>query len=142
MCDFELDKMPEKGVVYALLRSGIVYTSYHIENGKIRLAKGDMFSLEELKEGHFFDEEKEYRIIKRESRNDLLKLLFTKEQEEAMDEDLLYTQSVLVEDKYVDASAKAPGRLTIINRYEYSEDDTLVLRNYRVSKRTVPITFS
>ena len=132
MCELELNKMPERGVVYAQLKNGIVYTAYQVENGEIHLAKGDMFSIEDLKEAHFFDEKTEYRVIKRESRNDLLKLLFTEEEEVAMGAELLLAESVLVEDQYADPAAGAPDRLRIINRYAYSEDNTLVLRNYRL----------
>ena len=120
-------------MLYALLKRGLIYTSYQIKAGKILLARGEMFDIDELKEGHFFDEKKEYRLIRRESRNDLLKLLFTEAEEQEMDRDLLMEEKVLVKSEYIDFAAGVSGSLRIINRYAYSEDDTLVLRNYRIA---------
>ena len=133
MLDYEVEKMPEKGLFYGRLKKEILYTSYCVKDGTISFAKGEVPDPDELTEGHFFDGKKEYRLIKRESRNDLLKLCFTEEEEKAMDKDLLMEETVLVKEEYVDASAGVCDHIRIINRYAYSKDDTLVLRNYRLA---------
>lgn len=48
------------------------------------------------------------------------------------DPDLLYEEEVLVKDEYSEKSG-LPERLKVINRYMYTENDTLVLKNYRIA---------
>ncbi len=47
-------------------------------------------------------------------------------------ETLLFAEEVLVKPRFA-ASGRLPKKLKIINRYRYSEYDTLVLDNYRIS---------
>ena len=81
------------------------------------------------KECHLFDQNKEYRMIFREARQDRVEAVLTRQQEEIMDPDLLYEEGVLLKND------KAAGidSLKIINRYKFTENDTLVLRNYRIA---------
>ena len=53
-------------------------------------------------------------------------------EEKLMDPNLLYTQKVLVQEQF-SKEKDMPERLVIVNRYVYSENDTLVLKNYRIS---------
>ncbi len=52
-----------------------------------------------------------------------------------MPKDLVFTEDVLVKKEYA-SIAGIPKKLRIVNRYEYSENDTLVLRNYRLAQTT------
>jgi hypothetical protein len=47
-----------------------------------------------------------------------------------MEPDLIYTQTVILRKEYTSPELK---HLVIVNRYEYSANDTLVLKNYRIS---------
>ena len=49
-----------------------------------------------------------------------------------MDPDLLYVEEPLLREEYA-GRAEFPNRLKIVNRYSYSENDTLVLVNYRIA---------
>ena len=49
-----------------------------------------------------------------------------------MDPDLIYVEEPLVSDRFRDRPG-LPERLRVVNRYEYTPNDTLVLRNYRIS---------
>ena len=51
-----------------------------------------------------------------------------------MDPDLLYEEDVLVKDEYSGKSG-LPERLKVINRYMYTENDTIVLKNYSCKRR-------
>ena len=83
-------------------------------------------------ECHLFDEEREYRMIRREQRGDRVEVVLTRAEEEGMDPDLLYEEEPLVREEYA-RRAGLPKRLRIINRYAYSRNDTLVLVNYRIA---------
>ena len=52
-----------------------------------------------------------------------------------MDPDLLYEEEVLVKNE----NAAGIDRLKIINRYMFTENDTLVLRNYRIAAAISPL---
>lgn len=47
-------------------------------------------------------------------------------------EDLLFPEEVLVKKEYTDIPG-IPEKLRVINRYHYSENDTLVLKDYRIA---------
>ena len=49
-----------------------------------------------------------------------------------MEPDLLFTEEVLVKKEYTDIPG-IPEKLRVINRYRYSENDTLVLKDYRIA---------
>lgn len=49
-----------------------------------------------------------------------------------MGPELLYEEEVLVRDEYA-GKPGLPDRLKIVNRYMYTENDTLVLKNYRIA---------
>ena len=66
-----------------------------------------------------------------------LDMLLTAEEERGMDPDLIFEESVLVKPRYA-VSGRVPGKLIIINRYRYSEYDTLTLDNYRISCEATP----
>lgn len=58
----------------------------------------------------------------------------TRDEEREMDPDLLFEEEVLVKPQYAD-TGRLPRKLTVINRYRYSEYDTLTLDNYRIGCR-------
>ena len=49
-----------------------------------------------------------------------------------MDPDLLYIQRILVKEQFR-KDETIPKQIVIVNRYEFTENDTLVLKNYRIS---------
>lgn len=125
------DQVPEKGYVIAMFSGMMLFEPYSIQDPSVvhlmeRMEKGL------IQEGYFFDQETCVHVISRKSRNDVVAAVFTAAQEKQMDPDLVYTQEVLVKPEYVRAG-NVPQKLQIINRYMYSEYDTLTLRNFRIS---------
>ena len=80
----------------------------------------------------FFDRENDYRIVFRESRGDICRNLLTEEEERHIDADLIFVEEHLIKEEYAKRGG-FPKKLRIINRYRYSDNDTLVLDNYRIS---------
>ncbi len=79
----------------------------------------------------FFYETSELRLVHRESRNDTIEILLRESDETDMDQELLYTQEVLLKQEYTSRD-DLPKKLRIINRFVYSDNDTLILNNYRI----------
>ena len=76
--------------------------------------------------------DREYRLIARESGGDFIERVLTAEEEQNMDPDLIYEQETLVKREYA-SREDLPEKLLVMNRYGYTENDTLALRDYRIS---------
>ena len=127
-----LENAPAVGFVTAYLKDQLIFAPYKICDG-IFIADGwenpDFTMAEEC---HFFDSSREYRRIYRSARRDLIETVLTAQEEQSMDPDLIFVEEVLVKPKYTQ-TGRIPSTLTIINRYRYSEYDTIVLEDYRIS---------
>ena len=134
MDSFLNDKAPAKGYILACFPDTLVFRPYEKREGKLYFEGIETFQGQEPREYHLFDDRTEYRVIRRESAGDRIEVLLSREEELRMDPDLLYEEEVLVEPQYADTGI-LPERLTITNRYRYSEDDALTLENYRISCR-------
>ena len=126
------DKIPVKGYLLAYFSSGLMFEPYLVQDGKPVFNGSALFEREAPQECHFFDQERDVFMIRRQSRNDTIVKIRSLEEENEMEPDLLFVQTVLVKEEYA-ARADLPSVLRIINRYEYSDSDTLVLKNYRIS---------
>ena len=138
MNSFLNDKAPAKGYILASYPDALVFEPYEIREGKLYFEGIEALSEEELRECHLFDDRAEYRMICRESAGDRIELLLSREEELDMDPDLVFEEEVLVRPQYAERG-DLPEKLTIINRYRYSENDTLTLENYRISCNTEKI---
>ena len=126
-----IDRIPVKGFVIANTKNGLVFAPYEIRDKKIWIDGNDYSNLLDADEAHFFDEYTEYRRIHRYSRNDIIEINLTASEEETLDSDLIYKEDLLVIPEYAQKKGY-PQKLTTVNRYYYSENDTLVLDNYRI----------
>ena len=127
-----IDLLPEAGYVIAQLRSALLFEAYIVEDGKLLFQGSERLEKEPVKECHFFNRDREYRLIARESRGDFIERILTAEEEQAMDPDLLYEQEMLVKKEYA-CREDLPEKLLVMNRYTYTENDTLALKDYRIS---------
>ena len=127
-----LDKAPAKGYLLAYFQDALVFAPYTVENGRLVFSECEAYEEMTPKECHLFDKNTEYRMILREARGDQVEVILTRQEEETMDPDLLYEEEMLVKDEYA-GKAGLPERLKVINRYMYTENDTLVLKNYRIA---------
>lgn len=124
-------KLPVTGYVIAYTTECALYAPYKVEKDKIVIDLKYEDMLTKAYECHFFDMHKEYRLIYREARDDEIELVVTDKEEEEMNPDLIYIEDVLILPSYL-GDKNLPDKLRIINRYKYSDNDTLVLDNYRI----------
>lgn len=127
-----LENAPAAGCVIACLRDRLIFAPYEICNGMFTAEGWDNPDFTGAEECHFFDNSREYRRVYRSVRRDMIETVLTAEEEQSMDPDLIFVEEVLVKPKYAEI-AGLPSKLTIINRYRYSEHDTIVLEDYRIS---------
>ena len=127
-----LENAPAAGFVIASLKNQHIFAPYEIRNGVLMVEGWDRPDFTEAEECHFFDHSREYRRIYRSARQDMIESILTAQEEEAMDPDLIFTEEVLVKPQYTESSC-IPAALTIVNRYRYSEYDTIVLEDYRIA---------
>ena len=132
MIKLPLEKIPEKGLVLADFADMTVFEPYEIKNGELCLSSREVFEQQIPIECHFFDDTSELRVVHRGSRNDTIEILLRESDELGMDRELLYTQEVLLKQEYTSRD-DMPKKLRIINRFVYSDNDTLILSNYRIS---------
>ncbi|MCR5774931.1 MAG: hypothetical protein K6G42_07595 [Lachnospiraceae bacterium] len=116
----------------AYFKDRLVFETYEVKDGRILCESSALLENELPEEGHFFNETVEYRFVVRKSRKDVIELLLTEDEEKKMDPDLLFYDEGIVREEF-SAKEGMPRRLRVINRYRYSENDTLVLNNYRLS---------
>ena len=127
-----IEQIPKAGYVIVQLKSTLLFEPYTVENGKLLFQGSEHLEEEPLKECHFFSRDREYRLIARESRGDFIERVLTAEEEQYMDPDLIYEQETLVKREYA-SREDLPEKLLVMNRYGYTENDTLALRDYRIS---------
>ena len=132
MIGIRLDMAPQKGYLLAYFRDALVFEPYAIENGRLVFPECEVYQEMAPKECHLFDENTEYRMILREARGDRVEIILSRQEEETMDPNLIYEEEVLVKNEY-SGKAGIPKSLKVINRYMYTENDTLVLKNYRIA---------
>lgn len=127
-----LEKIPKKGLVMAYFHETLLFSPYEIDGEQLRMTAENAFEKEEPYECHFFDGTKEYRRIKRAARGDVIERILTEEEEKDLPGELLFTEDMLVKREYVQIPG-IPEKLRVINRYQYSENDTLILKDYRIA---------
>ena len=126
------DRIPGQGLLLAEGREKLAFVPYVYREGKIWVEEQDQSGFLDWDKCIFFNRDTEYRRIRRGARGDVIETVLTAEEEEKMPPDLLYTEEVLVKPQYT-AREGIPEKLRIVNRYRYSENDTLVLEDYRVA---------
>ena len=132
MWGISFEKLPPKGIMLLYFKKQLVFEPYEVKNGELVYDSTENLSEEILHECHFFDENIEYRLIRREERGDAIETILTAEEEAHMDPDLLYVEETLVKNEYL-KNVDIPKKLVIVSHYHYSNNDTLELKNYRIA---------
>ena len=127
-----LKNAPGTGFVIACLKDQLIFAPYKIRNGIFTAEGWDNPDFTEASVCHFFDDSREYRRIYRSARRDIIETVLTAQEEQTMDPDLIFVEEVLVKPQYAE-TGHLPSTLSIVNRYRYSEHDTIVLEDYRIS---------
>ena len=130
MYKFPIDIIPPKGYLLAYFRHGFLFDAYEVRDGSLCCQGLSQYADDEMTECHLFSRDAEYRAIYNQSRGKWITAVLDKRQEELMEPDLIYTQTVVLRKEYTSPEL---NHLVIVNRYEYSANDTLVLKNYRIS---------
>ncbi len=132
MLDLHTELAPSRGYLLAYLADELVFEPYETVNGELRFAGSASYATARPIECHLFDSAREYRMVRRESRGDIIECVLTREEEDAMDPNLVFTEEPLVREEYATRPG-FPKRIRVVSRYEYTPNDTLVLRNYRIA---------
>jgi hypothetical protein len=127
-----IDKLPPKGLMLAYFREKLLFSPYEVTGGELEFYGQDLFAKDEPYECHFFDDKTEYRMIKRIARKDVIERVLTREEEDGMLPELIFSEEVMVKTEYTKIQG-IPEKMRIINRYQYSENDVLTLKDYRIA---------
>ena len=128
--NISIEKLPPKGLMLLYFTTELVFARYEIKNGQI--ISNEELPKESPTECHFFDNDKEYRIIKRESDNSHIESVLSAAEEKRINPDLIYAEYQLVKEEYAKKEG-IPERLLVVSRYRYTDDDILELADYRIS---------
>lgn len=132
MNQISIEQLPDSGYLIAQLESSLIFEPYTVKDRKLFFHGNELIEKEKIKECHFFNRDREYRLIFRESRGDFIERVLTAEEEQKMNPDLIYEQEMMIKKEYA-CREDLPEKLLIINRYYFTENDTLALRDYRIS---------
>ena len=138
MDTFLKNNAPKRGYILAYYPDTLVFKPYSLQGEDLVFEGCEALRGVTPWECHLFDDCREVRLIRRESAGDRLEMVLSLEEERDMDPDLIFVEEVLVKPRYT-ANGQLPRVLKIINRYRYSEYDTLTLDNYRISCETAQI---
>jgi len=130
MNQISIEQLPDSGYLIAHLESSLIFEPYTVKDGKLFFHGSELIEKEKIKECHYRD--REYSLIFRESRGDFIERVLTAEEEQKMNPDLIYEQEMMIKKEYA-CREDLPEKLLIINRYYFTENDTLALRDYRIS---------
>ena len=78
MLGITLDKAPAKGYLLAYFRNALVFEPYTVENSRLVFPGCESWQKTAPKECHLFDQNKEYRMIFREARQDRVETVLTR----------------------------------------------------------------
>ncbi len=128
------DRIPVEGLLLAEGKDTLVFVPYTYREGKILVDGEDRTGLLNADVCHLFDRDTEYRRGRRRARKDTVETVLTAAEETAMDRNLVYQEEVMIKPRYTGRPGM-PETLIIVNRYRYSEYDTLVLEDYRIAMK-------
>ena len=135
MMKISLEKLPPKVLMLLYCKNGTVFAPYEVKDGQ--LISNAKLPDETAQECHFFDADSEYRLITRESDGAHIEVVYSADEELKMDPDLIYKECPLIKEEY-SRNEGIPKKILIVSRYDYTEDDILELRNYRLSLSSTP----
>lgn len=118
----DFSKIPEKGTMYALYMDKMVYRKYDR-----RELLEDTALEEKLLELHLFDENREYRYIKK--RTGEIEALISDDTVEHQD---VYAEKIITLGNKKEKPDKESGLVEVVNYITYDENDLMRIENYRL----------
>lgn len=120
-CSYLKEQAPAQGWVIAYFRDSVFYQRYDSIN-----AVEDLCTGKELLEIHLFDNDKEYRCVKSQSKR--FSNGYVEHVADFADDGSVFSESVLTEDRFASAS----GKIRILNHVKYTETGTAEIDDYRL----------
>lgn len=126
------NKAPERGWFFAETETGAILERYVLVDGEPDFPGHERLRDAVVTRIHCFDERVEYRWLRVNEKGGAVEGVFSAEEEAGMDPDLVYADDMILADEY---TPKEGGIwvLSVINRYRWTETDTLTLENYRLA---------
>lgn len=124
-----ISKISDSGYCMVVYYDKVSFGKYKLEGDDIitdALASDDL----PFKEIRLFDKESEYRL-RYVAGNNRCENIFTSDEEKDMDKDLIFVDEMLLKEVYKNTSGL--DKITIVNRYKYTDYSTITLDDYRVT---------
>lgn len=128
----DFTKAPRRGWLFAETERGPVLERYVIVDGEPDFPGSERLKGVPVLRLHCFDEQTEYRFLRVDEDGDAVEGLFTAGQEAAMDPDLVYADKMVLKEAYAPKDGGV-WTLDVVNRYRWTENDSLELENYRMA---------
>lgn len=132
------DRAPERGCLLAIFDDVVVFEPYRVLDGRLVYEGCEALADKMPIRCHLFDQDTEYRMVARASRGDCIEQVFSVRDEDGLDPDLLYVDTMLVQGRFVKPGV--PDAIKVVNRYRYTDGDTLVLDTYRLGWQAIEST--
>lgn len=124
-------KAPASGRILIVTEAGeIIFEQYTQAEGKLRFPRMERLEGTLIRRCHCFDESAEYRYLCVGDSQRVIESVNTVQQEADMDPDLLYEDDMILSEQF--APDAGIWKLRVINRYRYTEANTLAVDDYRL----------
>ena len=125
-------RIPAEGYLIAVFKDRILFERYRKEAEGLCFPGAEESRAERLLRLHCFDRDTEYRLLVTDDGDRLVELVLDAGQEKAMEPDLLFEDEMLVRPEYRPEEIGI-RKLKVVNRYRYTDFDTMTPDNYRIS---------
>jgi len=125
-------RIPAEGYLIAVFKDRILFERYRKEADGLSFPGAEEIRAEGLLRLHCFDRDTEYRLLVTDDGDRLVEVVMDAEEEKAMEPDLLFEDEMLVRPEYR-TDRIGIEKLKVVNRYRYTDFDTMTPDNYRIS---------
>ena len=124
--------IPAEGYLIAVFKDRILFERYRKKADGLAFPGAEALGGDALLRLHCFDRDTEYRLLVTDDGDRLVEVVFDAEEEKAMEPDLLFEDEMLVRPEYR-TDRIGIEKLKVVNRYRYTDFDTMTPDNYRIS---------
>ena len=125
-------RIPDEGMMIAVLEGRILVERYRKEVDGLSFPDAERLQKAALVRLHCFDRNTEYRLLVTDDGDRLVEVVLDAEEEKTMEPDLLFVDEMLLRPEYR-SDHVGIQKLKVMNRYRYTDFDTMTLDNYRIS---------
>lgn len=128
----KFSRIPEQGFLLAVFEDHILLERYRKGEEGLLFKDCEQYRSKALLRLHCFDRNTEYRLLVTDDGERLVEVVLDADEERAMEADLLFEDEMLLRPEYA-ADRVGLRKLKVVNRYRYTDFDTMTLDNYRIS---------